>query len=302
MTDAERVAYAALTGMAICFGGTWVAGAVAVDHVPPFMVATLRFAAASVLLAGWARLSGRGLASLRRGDLPLVVGLGLTAIAGYNWLFLTGLTLAPATDGAIIVPGLAPVFTALIAWGALREPLGRLGAAGLAVAAAGLVLVVGPGAESSPTRLLGDLMFIAGAVCWGIYSVLGRVASRTFDPVSATLYGTVVGTLVLIPAAILEGGMPRLLAAPLEAWVAIAYLAVFGTVIAFVLLHVGVGRISASRAAAFALLVPIIGVVSSALLLHEPLTWLSLVGGVVVIAGLWLIQQRGAPPHQATTD
>ena len=295
----DNVAYLLLTAMAVCFGGTWVAGAVAVDAAPPFTIAAVRFGVASVLLYAWARLAGRPLSPVRRADWPLIAGLGLTAIAGYNWLFLTGLTLAPASDGAIIVPGLAPVFTLLLAGLILHERLGTRAYIGFGVAAVGLYLVVAPAGTTSSQRLLGDLMFLAGAVCWGVYSVLARIASRRFDPVSTTLYGTALGTAILIPAAVLEGGAARLLDAPAEALAGVAYLAVFGTVAAFVLLNMGVARIGASRASAFALLVPIIGVLSSVALLDERLGPMTIVGGIVVLIGLWLVEQSGHPSPQS---
>ena len=299
----DTVAYLMLTAMAICFGGTWVAGAVAVDAAPPFTIAAIRFGVASVLLYAWARLANRPLSRVTRADWPLIAGLGLTAIAGYNWLFLTGLTLAPASDGAIIVPGLAPVFTLIFAGLILRERLGTRAYVGFAVAAVGLYLVVAPSGETDGRRLLGDVMFLAGAVCWGIYSVLARVASRRFDAVSATLYGTALGTLILIPAALIEGGAGRVLQAPPPALAGIAYLAILGTVAAFVLLNLGVARIGAARASAFALLVPIVGVLSSVALLGERLGPTTLVGGVVVLGGLWLVEQAGHPaPTRAAAE
>jgi drug/metabolite transporter (DMT)-like permease len=288
----DRTAYLMLTAMAVCFGGTWVAGAVAVDAAPAFTIAAIRFGVASILLFAWARLARRPLSPLHASDWPLVIGLGLTAIAGYNWLFLTGLTLAPASDGAIIVPGLAPVFTLVLAGIFLHERLGLRAAIGLAVAAVGLFLVVNPSGTTDDGRLLGDLLFIAGAVCWGVYSVLARIASRRFNAVSTTLYGTAIGTVILIPPALLEGGIEQVAAAPPEAVAGIAYLAVFGTVAAFVLLNLGVARIGAARASAFALLVPIVGVLSSVALLAESLGPLTLLGGLIVLIGLWLVEHR----------
>jgi drug/metabolite transporter (DMT)-like permease len=298
----DTVAYLLLTTMAICFGGTWVAGALAVDAAPPFTIAAVRFGVASVLLFAWARLAKRPLSPVTRADWPLIAGLGLTAIAGYNWLFLTGLTLAPASDGAIIVPGLAPVFTLIMAGIILGERLGARAYVGFAVAAVGLYLVVAPGGSADGRRLMGDLMFLAGAVCWGIYSVLARIASRRFDAVSTTLYGTALGTAILIPAALLEGGAGRLLEAPAEALGGIAYLALFGTVAAFVLLNLGVARIGAARASAFALLVPIVGVMTSVALLGERLGPTTLAGGAIVLLGLWLVERAGlqAPPRVAS--
>ena len=296
----DRTAYLMLTGMALCFGGTWVAGAVAVDGAPPFAIAALRFGIASILLFAWAKLARRPLTPLHRRDLPLVMGLGLTAIAGYNWLFLTGLTLAPASDGAIIAPGLAPVFTAVLAGALLRERLGVRGFVGLGVAVLGLLLVVGPAGGADGQRLLGDLMFLAGAACWGVYSVLSRIASRRFSPVSTTVYGTAFGTAVLLPLAVLEGGLGDLPSAPIASLAGIGYLAVFGTVGAFLLFNLGVARIGAARASAFALLVPVIGVLSSVALLGERLGPLTVLGGAVVLIGLWLVEHRGSTHQPAT--
>ena len=288
----DRAAQLMLIGMAVCFGGTWVAADIAVAAAPPFTIAAVRFGVASVLLFAWGKVAGRPVSTIRRADWPMIIGLGLTAVAGYNWLFLTGLTLAPASDGAIIVPGLAPVFTALIASLALDERIGRRGFIGLAIAAFGLVLVVGPAGAADRTRLLGDGLFLAGAVLWGVYSVLARVASRRFNAVSTTLYGTAVGTLVLLPLAVLESGADALTTAPMDALAGIGYLAVFGTVGAFVLLNLGVARIGAARASAYALLVPIIGVLSSVVLLHDEIGPLTVIGGAIVLVGLWLVEHR----------
>ena len=290
MINSDRAAYLMLIAMALCFGGTWVPAAIAVETVPPFAIAVTRFAIAAVLLYAWARLAGRALSPLTRADLPMVAGLGLTAVAGYNWLFLTGLTLAPASDGSIIVPGLAPLFTTILAALVLGERLGARGFVGFGIAAVGLVLVVSPAAGGGSDRLLGDVLFVAGAALWGLYSVLARRASTRFNAVSVSLYGIAFGTVVLIPLAIVEGGLGQLATAPLPALAGIGYLAVFGTVGAFVLLNLGVARLGAARASAFALLVPVVGVLSSVLLLGERIGPMSIIGGAAVLAGLWLVE------------
>jgi drug/metabolite transporter (DMT)-like permease len=226
--------------------------------------------------------------------LPLVLALGATAVAGYNALFLYGLELAPASDGAIIVPGLAPVFTVLIAWPVLGERIGPRGIAGLLLAFAGLVAVIGPTGGVDRDRLLGALLFVAGAACWGVYSVLGKSATARFGAVTATLYATTTGALLLLPFALAESGWSELADANGSAWASILYLAVFGTVLAFVLFYEGVSRIGASRATAFALLVPIFGVLGSVLILDESIGAGTFVGGVAILAGLWLVQQPGS--------
>ncbi len=89
-------AYLYLTLMALFFGGTWVAGKVGVDAIPPVTLAAGRFAIASLLLWLWAKTKQPSGRPPRLGDLPLILGMGLTAIAGYNMLFLYGLKLVLA--------------------------------------------------------------------------------------------------------------------------------------------------------------------------------------------------------------
>jgi drug/metabolite transporter (DMT)-like permease len=288
-----------LTLTAVFFGGTWVAGKLGVESIPPLTLAAFRFSLASLLLLAWvSRLPSRPKRATMR-DLPLILALGSTAVAGYNVLFLYGLKLAPASDGAIIVPGLAPVLTAALAWPVLNERLGKTRAAGLAVALLGLALVMNPGGDQDRNRLTGDVLFLFGAGCWAVYSVIGHSAIARFGAVGATLYATVSGALMLLPFAILERGWISLAAAPLTAWLGVIYLGVFGTVLAFVFFYEGVSRIGAARASAFAFLVPIFGVLSSVALLGERLNLLTIAGGALVLAGLWLVQRKPTPAADA---
>lgn len=294
MASSPRSAYLLLLGMAVCFGGTWPAGKLAVEELSPFTAAAVRFTLATALLALWASRRGSLRLPARR-DLPLILAMGATAVAGYNVLFLYGLELAPATDGAIIVPGFAPVFAVLVGWIALGQRSTRRAILGLGLALAGLVAVVDPGGSVDSDRVLGAALFMAGALCWGIYSHIGKPATERFGAVAATFYASAAGTLMLIPFSLAERGWRDLGSAGADGWLPLVYLAVFGTVLAFVFFYEGVSRIGASPATSFALLIPIFGVVSSVLILGEELGLNLVVGAVAVIAGLWLIQRAAKP-------
>jgi drug/metabolite transporter (DMT)-like permease len=293
----QRAAIILLVSMAAMFGGTWVAGRWAVEELPIFTVAELRFGIATIVLALWVLLSRRRLSPVRLADLPLVAGLGLTGVAGYNWLFLTGLTLAPASDGSILVPGTIPILTMILAVALLREHIGRRALVGMAVAIAGLLVVIGPGRATGGARLTGDLLFLGSAGFWAVYNILVRVAGHRFTAISATLYAMLAGATFLLPLAAIGVDLPALSAASGRAWASIGYLVVFGSILAFVILQVGVARIGAARASAFTLLVPLFGVGLSIIFLGERPSPLAIAGGVVVLAGLWLIQtDHSAPP------
>ena len=276
----------------VAFGGTWPAGKVAADHVPPAVVAETRFASAALLLWLWARVSGRPVVRPRRADLPMVLVLGATVVFAYNLFFLYGVRHSTAADGSVLVPGLIPVATALLGWAVRGERPRRRSQIGLAVAFVGLLLVASPTGGVGSDRVLGDALFVGAAISWSIYTLAGRRAIARYGSVSANVYATASGTLLLFPLTFIDGGWSPLAQAPAGALTGIAYLSVIGTVFGFVAFYEGVRMIGAARAASFALLVPIFGVLASVLVLHEPLRATLAIGGAIVILGLWLAESR----------
>ena len=289
---------AMLTATAFFFGGAMVAGKVAVAEVPPFTVAAARFAIAAVLLfalrLAWPALN-RGSSTPRVRDLPIIAGLALTASAGYNLLFLNGLRLAPATDASMIIPGLAPIVSAVLAAIVLRDRPTRIGAVGLAVAAFGVLLVVDPSGPINIGRLTGDALFVGCAILFGSYFLVSRAAGTRFSPISVSLYGATGAALLLAPLAIAEGGVARLLDAGPTTWLAIGQLSVLATVAAFVLLNEGMRRLGVSRSASFALMIPVFGTLQAVLILGEHVGGSAAIGAIVVLAGIWLVQGGRLP-------
>ncbi len=288
---AERVAQLLLVLMAACFGGTWVAAPWATDEIPPLTVAFVRFLVAAILLYAWCRAT-RIDVSAGRADLPVILGVGLTSIVVYNVLFLYGVTLAPPSHGSVIVPGLIPAATLILARLVLGERIGARRAAGVAISLVGLVLVVGPslGSETATTAI-GEAMFAVAAVLWAIYTLVGRTATRRFHVAAITFLGAAVGALILLPLAIFQpGGFGDLGAASPRAIGGVLYLATFGTVLAFVFFYEGIRRLGAARASAYTVLVPLFGVSMTAVLLGDALGPLALVGAAIVIAGLVITQ------------
>lgn len=290
----ERVAQLLLVLMAAFFGATWVAAPWATDEIAPLTVAFIRFLVAAILLYSWCRARGIDV-SAHRADLPVILGVALTSIVGYNVLFLYGVTLAPAAHGAVLVPGLIPAATLVIARVLFGEPIGRRRALGIVVSLVGLALVVGPtlGGESG-SAWIGDAMFAVSAVLWAAYTIVGRAATGRFHVAAITFLGAALGAVILLPLAILQpGGFGDVMAASPRAIGGVLYLATFGTVVSFVFFYEGIRRLGAARASAFTVLIPLFGASMTAVLLSEPLGPLSLVGAAIVIAGLVITQRPG---------
>ncbi len=285
--------------VALVWSGGWVAGKLGVTAVPPLELSAIRFAFASVLLLAIARLAGARLGTERLGLIALSAVFG---ILGYNALVLIGLTMTPASDAALIVPTLVPVLTALLAT-VVGEPLTRAKVAGFVLSATGATLVILAGGASggawSGERLFGDLLHVGGAACWAVYATIGTVTLRTGSPLGVVGVSTLIGSAMLFPLGFLEHGYRDVPAWPLDAWLAIAFLVIFPTVIGFVLFYWVVRRFGAGLAAMTSYLVPIGTLLLAALILGERPAPLQLVGGAVILLGVRIATRRRPPAISA---
>ena len=276
------------------WGGTFVAGKWAVGEAPPFFVAFLRFAIASIAL--WALVARRYRRGRERFPVPKggpqwaeLFSLGLTGVFLYNFLFLTGLSWTSATNGSLIV-AFNPMLTAVLSALWLKERVRPFQAGGLFLALLGVGVVITRGSISVMRSLSfnpGDLLMLGAPLAWALYTILGKKALARFSPLVATAYASLFGTLLLLPAAALEGsllsGVHRL---TVYGWISVLQLAVLGTVAGFVWWYEGVEALGASRAAVFVNLVPLFGVLLSALILSESLEVSQLAGGILVVLGV----------------
>ena len=283
---------------AASFGGAWVAAPWAVDEIPPYAVACLRFALAAVLLYAWCRVRRLPVVA-RRSDIPVILGVAATSILAYNLFFLNGVRLSPASHGAVIVPGFIPVITLGLARVFLHERARPRQVAGALVAVAGLALVIGPAFASGADVALGDALFVGGALAWSAYAIVARRATRRFNASVITFLAAASGAATFLVLSLLfePGGLARYGQVSLRALTGVAYLGSIGTVVSFVFFYLGMQKLGAARAAAYSVLIPLFGVGATTVLLGERLDALALAGAAIVIGGLWLMQ-AGAPPSE----
>ncbi len=279
------------------WGGTPVAGKLAIRDIPPMTVGLLRYGLASLILVA---LCSRELPirpALRRQDVWTIAGLGIFGTFLNHILFFLGLVFAPASHGAILAPTTSPIWTMLLATWFGQERITRDQVAGTALCIVGVVLVVRPdglaGAGSAGV-LLGDLFFILGGLAWGIYQFLCLVAMRRLSGLTSLAYGMVIGCALLVPLAMVERPGPALARASASAWGSVLYISLAGTVLAFFWWNLAIQRVGAGRTAVFTNLVPVFGVLLSWWVLGERLTSLQLAGGLLTVGGVWVCQGPAA--------
>ena len=289
---------------AAAFGGTWVAAPWAVAEIPPLAVACVRFTLAAALLYAWCRYRGLRI-DARPADLPIILGVATTSVVAYNLLFLYGVQYAPPSHGAVITPGFIPVITLGLTRLVLGERFAARQAIGAFVALAGLAFVIGPAFAAGSNELLGDAMYVGGALTWSLYTIIGRAATRRFNASVITFLAAGIGAIAFFALSLVlePGGFAAYGQASLQAIGGVVYLGSLGTVVPFVFFYLGVQRLGAARAAAYSVLIPLFGVAATVTLLGEQLEPLGLAGAALVIGGLWSMQATPGRPEaiSATT-
>src|SRR5438132_2048702 len=279
--------------VAFAWSGGWIAGKLGVPGAPPRELSAVRFVIATVTLAAIAIFTRTGIGS--SGLVPIVLS-AIFGYLGYNALVFVGLTMAPASDAALIVPTTIPVLTAIAA-SFVGERLSSTKIAGFILASLGAALVIAAGqngGEVSGGRLLGDLLMLAGAVCWAIYTTLGTVTLRRRSPLAVVTLATPIGALLLLPFGFLEQGYRDVGRWSTDVWVDALYLALVVTVGSFTLFYWMVRRVGAGIAAMSSYFVPIVTLAMAVVFLGDrPQPW-QLVGGVVILAGVRVATLRMA--------
>lgn len=294
--------YVKLILTAVFWGGTFIAGRHVSQHLDPFAIALLRFAVASALLLVLVRRREGRLPPLNRAQLLSVVLLGLTGVFAYNALFFKGLQLIEASRASLIV-ATCPVFIALASAVFLRERFSLAKALGIPLSVLGAAVVI---SEGDPRQIVaggvgpGELFILGCVLSWTAYSLIGRSVTRSMSPLASVSYSTLIGAAALaVPACLLESLVRNLTRASLLDWAAIAYLAVFGTVIGFVWFYEGVKSLGPTRAGLFINLVPISAVIFAALMLDERVTPSLAAGAGLVLCGVYLTNRTPRPPATA---
>ena len=281
----------------LIWGGTPVAGKLALREIPPMTVGLLRYGLATLVLIAQFRRHLPAWGSLRRRDLWIIAWLGILGTFLNHVLFFLGLVFAPASHGAILAPTTSPIWTMLLAARLGQERITREQVVGTGLCILGVSLVVRPGSltEAGTTRVLfGDLFFLLGGLAWGVYQYLCMVAMRRMSGLASLAYAMMVGCVFLVPLAILERPGHALASASVSAWGSVLYISLAGTALAFFWWNMAIQRVGAGRTAVFTNLVPVVGVFLSWQVLGERLAAVQLLGGVLTVGGVWVCQGPAA--------
>ena len=281
-----------LIGATLFWALTPIFGRMLAGYSAPYALAFGRFLVATAVLWVFLRASGER-AQISRAHLGAFLLLGLTGVFLHNVLVFMGVEHTEANRANVIFSTITIMIAMIdVLW--YRQRLSRGMVGGILLGIAGTAIVVTDGA---PWRLLdgamglGDGLILLSAASWALYSVLGRPLLKIYSPLTLTFYASLSGTLMLAPFVVLDWAVLPQLASDSKALAMIGFLGVLNSAVGFLWYYQAVARIGAVLTSAYINLVPIFGLLLSAILLGELPNAALLIGGALVLAALWLINR-----------
>ncbi len=277
---------------AVLFGSSVVAVRVTVQEVPPLSLAVLRFGQGGLLLVFVLLLvGGRNVLRVKWRDLPLLVLLGAIFFAVFPVTFNASLRLIEASRGALLLATI-PLWSALLARISRSERLAPRQFVGVLISLAGVGLALaerGAGGQGGLQTLAGDALMLVTALCGAAYGVLAQRAFARYAALTVTAYAMVLGTLLLLPAAVAEGLVGVLPRQDRQTVALLLFLGVFGGALGFFLWTFALTRLTPTQVAVYINLNPLVAILLAAVLLAERLTIVFAMGFGAVLVGVLLV-------------
>jgi drug/metabolite transporter (DMT)-like permease len=275
----------------LIWGGNFSVVKIAFADLSPMAFTALRFLIASVLIMALVRFV-EGDVSIPGKSLGQMIWLGLVGNTIYQILFAYGLSLTTASNSALLI-STTPVFVALFGYMLGIERLTASVIGGILLAFIGVVLVIAvTGLSLSVDNLKGDLMVLGATLCWSVYTLGVRSATRNISSLKVTAITMVTGTPGLVLVAI-----PSLIktdwnGVSLNSWLSLLYAIFLALIVCYVLWNRSIKKVGGSRTAIYACATPVVAIVVAWFLLSErphPLQW---TGASLIILGLVLSRWR----------
>lgn len=292
----KRKAWLALleaTLAVVFWGGSFIATKIALRELPPVTVVWLRFAMGVVILGITLALRGR-FSFPRRKDLGYFSLLGFLGITFHQWLQSNGLVTSQATTTAWIV-ATTPIFMALLGWLVLKEKLSWLQVLGILAATIGVLSVVTKGDFGSlfvgQFGEKGDLLILISAINWAVFSALSRRGLKTYPATWMMFYVMGLGWLFTTFLFLYGPGFTSLHSLSEDAWRSIAFLGIACSGLAYIFWFDALQHLPVAQAGAFLYLEPVVTVIVAALFLQEQILLATMLGGGLILLGVWLVNK-----------
>jgi len=280
----RRRVHAALITVNFLFAVNYIVSKLGMSSFDPLTFAYLRVLGAAIVL----NLLLRRVAPLSRADFRRVALYSLLGVVINQSMFLGGLALTSAHAAAILITAV-PVFTLGAAMLFKEERVTAMKVAGIALAAAGALVVVGTeGLGGSMRAVIGDLLIVGNSLSYALFLVLSKPDMARLSPQRVIARMFAIAAVLMLPIAAVP--MLRLpwRTIPAGAWLSLAFVIAGPTIVAYLLNAWALAHTDSSLVAAYTYLQPVMTVVLAAAFLGERIRAAAVAAGVLIFAGVWL--------------
>ena len=288
----RRLAEAGVLVVMILWAGNFIVVKAAIAVLPPIAFAFIRFGLASLTLLALLRWREGSVGLPRRDILPIAI-LGAVGFGLYQSLWASALSTISPGDSALLIAA-TPVLTALLAVVAGSDVLTPAKLLGALVSFAGVAIVVGGGGGLQlGASLGGDLLTLAAAGCFAVYTAFGAPILARHSPLRTTTWSIIFGTLFLLPPGLIQLAGTDLSTLGPGPVGGVLYSAFMSAGVSNVVVFHGVWLLGPTRVSAFQFLVPGFAVVFAAVFLGDPIRAAQVVGGAIIVLGV-LVTRAGS--------
>lgn len=283
--------YVASTVSSAIFGLSFIFTKGALDFVKPLQLIGYRFALAAILLT-ILRLCGVIKVSYKGKPVYKVLMIALAQPLFYFIFETMGIQMTTASESGMMI-ALIPVFVTVLAAIFLKEKPMKSQLGFIALSVFGALFIIVMKSQDMQGNLLGMFMLFMAVICAAIYNILSRKYSVEFKPIEITYImmcsGAICFNILGLTQAGIQGELSQYLQ-PLfhpKVMIAVVYLGILSSIIAFFLTNFSLSRLEASRSAVFANLASITSIVAGVIVLKEDFYWYQFVGAVCILVGVW---------------
>lgn len=294
MKSERGLAIAAFVIVCLVWGTTYLAIRVAVETIPPLLLTAMRFIIAGVVMIAIARARGERIPT-RPGILANLAFVGFLMVGVGNLAVVWAEQWVPSGLAALFV-ATAPFWMAIIEM--FRHDGERLDtrrAIGMLIGFAGVGLLVTPkgaGGAYDMHFIVGALVMQLGSLGWQLGSVRGKYYLKDVPLLASASLQMLFGGIIVGIVALTIGEPARLSFTP-RTFFAFAYLTIFGSIIAYSAYVYMLAHMRTTESTLYAYINPVVAVILGWLILHEELTWVSIVAMCVILAGVAMVQTAG---------
>lgn len=293
MPKEKLVPYLEAIFAVVVWGGSFVATKVVLQDISPLTIVWLRFAMGVVIL-GIAVAARKQFALLNRNEWPYFTLLGFLGITFHQWLQSNALQTSEAGTTAWIV-STTPVFMAILGWVVLKEKLGWIKIIGILLAFVGVLVIVYDGNLGAFSLRSfgkpGDILVLISAVNWTVFSVFSRSGLRKHSATFMMFYVMLIGWVLTSMLFFATEDLSQISNLTFNGWMGMAFLGIFCSGLAYIAWYDALQALSAAQTGVFLYIEPLVTVVVAFFILSEPITLASLLGGAVIILGVWLVNR-----------